>query len=55
MDPDLVDDSKSSQLPLGARTGSEVDQVRSDLRDMQSTGSVDQIYPDHLDPEKKNF
>ena len=53
MDRDLVDDSKSSQLPLGARTGSKVDQVRPDLKNMQSTGSVDQIHPDHLDLEKK--
>ena len=53
MDPNLVNDSKSSQSPLGARTGSEVDQIRPDLRDMRSTGSMDQIHPDHLDPGKK--
>ena len=55
MDPDLVDHSKSRRLPLGAWTRSEVDQVRPDLRDMQSTGLVDQIHPDHFDPRKKNF
>ena len=54
MDLDLVDHSKSSQSPLGARTGLEVDQIRTDLRAMRSTGSVDQIHPDHLDPGKKN-
>ena len=49
MDPDLVDHSKSSQSLLNVQTGLEVDQVRPDLRDMQSTESIDQIHSNHFD------
>ena len=35
--------------------GSLMDQVRPDLREMRSTGSMDQIHPDYPDSEKKNF
>ena len=52
MDPDLINHSKSSRSFLGSRTQLEIDQVRPDFRDMRSTGSVDQIHPDHLNPKK---
>lgn len=52
-DWDLIDYSKSSRSLRGAWGGSDMDHVRSDFRDMYSMRSIDQIYPDHLDSEKK--
>lgn len=54
MNPNLFNHSKSSQSSLNFWGGSDVDQVRPDLTDMQSMGLMDQIYPNYLDQEK-NF
>ena len=51
--PDPIDHSEICRSPSGARSGLLMDQVRSDLRNMRSTGSMNQIHPDHLDLEKK--
>ena len=52
MDPDLIDHSGSIRSPLGARGWIDVDQVRPELRDMRSTGSMDLIHSEHPDPRK---
>lgn len=50
-----MDYSGSSWSLLDALDRLDVDEVRPDFRDMQFTSLMDQIYLNHLDPEKKNF
>lgn len=48
-----MDHFESNQSSLNAWDGSDMDELRLNLWDMQSTGLVDTIYLDYLDPRKK--
>lgn len=53
VDWNLIDHSRSSWSPLDAQGRSDMDEVRLNLIDIQSTGSVDKIYSDHFDLGQK--
>ncbi len=52
MDLDSVDHLGSGRSPNGDPCGLIMDQVRPGNKNIQSTGSVDQIHPEHLDLPK---
>ena len=47
VNPNLIDHSESRRAFLGALDRSNVNQVRSYLRDIKSIESVDRIHPNH--------
>lgn len=53
MDWDFINDFGSSQSLLDTRGRLDMDEIKTDLKDMQSMESVDLIYFNYLDSEKK--